>query len=88
MRVALPGRQRLIEDDHAVRTGERGTVVAMENPVLVDWIGRVHRRTTWTAAGVSAGIGMAYFQAARLASNTIRTHRSTRATSPRPARNS
>ncbi|MEV0086270.1 DJ-1/PfpI family protein [Saccharopolyspora sp. NPDC050642] len=102
--------------------GERGTVAAMENPALIDWIRRVDRRTTWTtsvctgslilgaagllrdrattywasasylestfgvkyvperyvqvgkvitAAGVSAGIDMALFLAARLAGDEI-----------------
>ncbi|MEU6270736.1 DJ-1/PfpI family protein [Saccharopolyspora shandongensis] len=102
--------------------GERGTVAAMENPVLIDWIRRVDRHTTWTtsvctgslilgaagllrdrattywasagylestfgvkyvperyvqvgkvitAAGVSAGIDMALFLAARLAGDEI-----------------
>lgn len=30
--------------------GNRGTVAAMENPVLVDWIRRIDRHTTWTTS--------------------------------------
>ncbi len=30
--------------------GNRGTVAAMENPVLLDWIRRIHRHTTWTTS--------------------------------------
>lgn len=30
--------------------GERGTVAAMRNPVLIDWIRRVDRNTTWTTS--------------------------------------
>ncbi len=30
--------------------GERGTVAAMENQVLLDWIRRVDRHTTWTTS--------------------------------------
>ncbi|WP_037311657.1 DJ-1/PfpI family protein [Amycolatopsis orientalis] len=30
--------------------GNRGTVAAMENRVLLDWIRRVHRHTTWTTS--------------------------------------
>ncbi|MBN6040497.1 DJ-1/PfpI family protein [Amycolatopsis sp. 195334CR] len=30
--------------------GNRGTIAAMENPVLLDWIRRVDRTTTWTTA--------------------------------------
>ncbi|WP_153032010.1 DJ-1/PfpI family protein [Amycolatopsis sp. YIM 10] len=30
--------------------GNRGTIAAMENPVLLDWIRRIDRTTTWTTA--------------------------------------
>ncbi|RSM37747.1 DJ-1/PfpI family protein [Amycolatopsis balhimycina DSM 5908] len=30
--------------------GNRGTVATMQNPVLLDWIRRVHRHTTWTTS--------------------------------------
>ncbi|MFJ8912950.1 DJ-1/PfpI family protein [Amycolatopsis sp. NPDC102389] len=30
--------------------GNRGTVAAMENPVLLDWIRRIHRHTSWTTS--------------------------------------
>ncbi|RSM60708.1 thiamine biosynthesis protein ThiJ [Amycolatopsis sp. WAC 01376] len=30
--------------------GNRGTIAAMENQVLLDWIRRVHRHTTWTTS--------------------------------------
>ncbi|ANN17977.1 thiamine biosynthesis protein ThiJ [Amycolatopsis orientalis] len=30
--------------------GNRGTVAAMENRVLLDWIRRIHRHTTWTTS--------------------------------------
>ncbi|WP_409490929.1 DJ-1/PfpI family protein [Amycolatopsis sp. cmx-11-12] len=30
--------------------GSRGTLAAMENPVLLDWIRRIHRHTTWTTS--------------------------------------
>jgi len=30
--------------------GNRGTVAAMQNPVLLDWIRRIHRHTTWTTS--------------------------------------
>ncbi|WP_410583161.1 DJ-1/PfpI family protein [Amycolatopsis sp. lyj-108] len=30
--------------------GNRGTIAAMENQVLLDWIRRIHRHTTWTTS--------------------------------------
>ncbi|MFF1615073.1 hypothetical protein ACFVYA_45670 [Amycolatopsis sp. NPDC058278] len=30
--------------------GNRGTVAAMQNPVLLDWIRRIDRHTTWTTS--------------------------------------
>ncbi|MFD7660430.1 DJ-1/PfpI family protein [Actinosynnema sp. NPDC059797] len=39
--------------------GERGTTGAMGNPVLLDWIRRVHRRTRWTTSVCTGSLVLA-----------------------------
>lgn len=39
--------------------GERGTVAAMHNPALLDWIRRIHRRSRWTTSVCTGSLVLA-----------------------------